>query len=333
MKVKQILGLFVLFLCLYILSTPVQAAETSYYDIKISLLPEGYAEFEINVDNYGDFGERVIELPILKCDDTIINMSDVRKKIRVSDIPDDRTGEGLVDLSGSCMGVLIDHPRDFPKNFTISFTYENSDWEFHPEKYPFDDYSTPILISIPKISSEDRAWVYTSILLPPNTKAKNLSAYRLWGHPFTTPGTWHDNGFTIDTRGNQQILRLDSHGDFSKENSPQAIYIHLEFERDGWLPLFFVVTSCLLVIILSFLTIPTLQGKDTGMGILTIAVLLFSYYQFLASDKPAGVITWLDWTFFIFIVWSLILFAIYLERKYHIRRELRKLFTKATTTY
>ena len=156
------------------LSTPVQAAETSYYDIEISLLPEGYAEFEINVDNYGDFGGSVIELPILKCDDSIINISDLRKKIRVSDIPDDRTGEGLVDLRGSCMGVMIDPPRDFPKDFTISFTYENSDWEFHPEKYPFDDYSTPILISIPKIRSDDRAWVYTSIILPPNTEAKNI---------------------------------------------------------------------------------------------------------------------------------------------------------------
>jgi hypothetical protein len=89
------------------LYTPVQAAETSYYDIEISVLPEGYAEFEINVYNYGDFGRRVIELPILKCDDSIINISDVRKKIRVSDIPDDRTGEGLVDLNESCMGVHV----------------------------------------------------------------------------------------------------------------------------------------------------------------------------------------------------------------------------------
>ena len=168
------------------------------------------------------------------------------------------------------------------------------------------------------------AWVYTSIILPPNTEAKNISAYRLWGHPFTTPGTWHDNDFTIDTRGNQQIIRLGSHGDFSKENSPQAIYIPLEFERAGWLPLFFACTASLLAVILFLLTIQTLQGKDNEAGILTIAVLLFSYYHFLSSDKPAGVITWLDWSFFIFIVWTLLLFIFHLVKRHLVLRKILK---------
>ena len=233
MKVKQILGLFVLFSCFYVLSTPVQAAEISYYDIEISLLPEGYAEFEITVDNYGHFDRRVIELPILICEDNLINRSvDVRKKIRVSDIPDDQTGEGRV-VNGSCWGVIIDQPRGFSKNFTIPFTYRNSDWEVHPEKYPLDYYSMPILISFPKIRSDDEAWVYTSIILPPNTEAKNISAYRVEEHSYTTPSTWKDNSFTNDTRGNQQIILLGSYGHFSRNTTPQAIYIHLEFERVG----------------------------------------------------------------------------------------------------
>ena len=322
MKAKQILELFIVFLCLCMLSTPVQATETTRYNIEISLLPEGYAEFEIDVSNY-NFSRKVIELPILKCDDSIINASDVRKKIRLG-IPDYQTEEGLVELNGSCMGVLICRSPDSPKNFTISFTYKNSDWEPHPEKYPLDYYSMPILISFPEIRSDDKVEVYADILLPPNTNVTNISVYTPWEHPSNTLSPLDNSNFFIDTLGNQQIIAVDGYGYISKENPPRAIYIPLEFERVGLLPQFFVGTVILLAIILFLLTIQTLQGKDNEVGILTIAVLLFSYYQFLASDKPAGVITWLDWSFFIFIVWTLLLFIFHLVKIHSDKRKILK---------
>lgn len=178
MTVKQILRLSVLFLCFYIISTPVQAAEIANYYIDISVQPEGYAEFEIYVQDYGNFENKIIELPILKCEENL-EISDVHKKIKVLDIPDIQTLEGHIDLNESCLGVVLQPPKDFPqKNFTISFIYINSDWEIHPEKYPLDYYNMAILISFPEIRSEDKANVFTRILLPENTRIKNNSAFR-----------------------------------------------------------------------------------------------------------------------------------------------------------
>lgn len=179
--------IFVLFLLLFILSTSVHAsAEQSNYYIDISLFPEGYAEFKLNVIDHTDLNGILIELPMPKCEDNLTNLSDLRKNLRVSDIPDEQTLEGKIELEKSCMGIGITKPKNTLKNFTFSFTYEDFNWELHPEKYPFDYYNMPILISFPKIRTENSALVSTKILLPLNTEAKNISAYRLWEHPSNT---------------------------------------------------------------------------------------------------------------------------------------------------
>ena len=311
MKVKQIFRLSVLFLCFYIISTPVQAAEEAYYYIDVSVQPEGYAEFEIYVQNYGIFENKVIELPILKCEENL-EILDVHKRIKVLDIPDIQTLQGHIDLNESCLGVGIEPPRNFSqKDFTISFIYKNSDWELHPEKYPLDHYNMAILISFPKIRSEDKAHVFTRILLPENTRIKNNSAFRYFEHPFTTQHTGNPIYNSSDIYGNQQILQYENF--YLTKNMPsQAIYIPLEFERVGFIPNFFYLSSSFLVFILILLTWRTFKGKisDSKGEILTIAILSLSYYQILNIDKPTGIMTYSDKAFLFFTGWTLLLFLI-----------------------
>lgn len=310
MKVKQILKLFVLLFCFYSLSTPVQATDETVYYIDISLFPEGYAEFEITVENYNFDGDKVIDLPILKCEDNLNKTSDVFKKIKVSDISDFQTSEGAIDLNKSCMGVTIERPDEKPKNFTISFIYVNNDWEVNNENYPQDNYKMPILISFPKIKSDDTAYVYTRIRLPPNTELTNNSTFKCWEHPFTPQKSGHPIDNKIYTYGGKQIL--ETYTFFNKNHSPQAIYIPLEFKRKGFLPDilpdFFTVSIFLLFIIFLILSWLIFKGNDVKVEILTIAILLFSYYQFFASDKPIGITTRLDLVFIGFSVVTLLLF-------------------------
>lgn len=312
MKVKQILRLSVLLLCFFIISPPVQAAEKADYYIDVSIQPEGYAEFEIYVYNYGNFENKVIELPILKCEENL-EISDVHERIRVLDIPDTQTYKGHIDLNESCLGVGIQPPRDLSqKNFTISFIYKNSDWELHPEKYPFDHYNMAILIGFPKIRSEDEADVFTRILLPENTRIKNNSAFRYFEHPFSTQHTGNPIKISSDIHGNQQILRYENFH-LTKETPSQAIYIPLEFKRElfGFIPIFFIISSTLIFSILIVLTgLALLKRSDIKVEILTIAILLLSYYQILNIDKPVGSITYLDITFIFFSGWTLLLFLI-----------------------
>jgi len=316
MKIKQILRLSVLFFCFYILFTPVQAADETVYYIDISLFPESYAEFEITVKNYNFDGNEVIELPILKCEDNLNKTSDVFKKIRVSDISDFQTLEGAIDLNKSCMGVTIERPDGKPKNFTISFIYENTDWEVNNENYPQDNYKMPILISFPEIKSDDSVSVYTRIRLPPNTELTNNSTFKYWEHPFTTQQSGHVIDNKIYNYGGEQILESDTF--FNKNHSPQAIYIPLEFKRKGFLSDFsldfsldfFTISIILLSFIFLLLSCLIFKGNDVKVEILTIAILLFSYYQFFASDKPIGITTRLDLVFIGFSVVTLFLFSI-----------------------
>lgn len=92
----------------------------------------------------------------------------------------------------------------------------------------------------------------------------------------------------------------------------QAIYIPLEFKRVGFIPVFFCMSSFFIVLILILLTCRTLKGKisDSKGEILTIAILLLSYYQILNIDKPAGILTYSDKAFLFFTGWTLLLFLI-----------------------
>ena len=92
----------------------------------------------------------------------------------------------------------------------------------------------------------------------------------------------------------------------------QAIYIPLEFERVGFIPNFFYLSSSFLVFILILLTWRTFKGKisDSKGEILTIAILSLSYYQILNIDKPTGIMTYSDKAFLFFTGWTLLLFLI-----------------------
>ncbi len=70
------------------------------------------------------------------------------------------------------MGVGITRPHN-SKNSTISFIYQNFDWKWHPEEYPFDSYNMPLLIGFPIIRTEDSVSASIRILLPPNMVIKN----------------------------------------------------------------------------------------------------------------------------------------------------------------
>lgn len=308
MKNKKRLILYILLSFLLLFSTSDRAmADETYCYIDITLFPEGYAEFDIEVDDYNKFDETIIELPTLTYGD--FNGSELRKKIRVSNIPDKQTLEGNIDLKQSCGGIGIIPPNNDLKDFNILFTYKNVDWELHPEKYPLDYYNMSILISFPEIRTENSAQVSTRIMLPPNTEVQSLSAYRLWEHPANTQNTLNDIDYIIDQYGNQQIIVLDSHSHLTTGNSPQAIYIPLEFERVGIAPLFFRIVTLLLTVILILLTFLAFnKEKNIDLGLFTIVAFVFSYYQFLVINKPEGIETSLDWTFSFFIVWSLLLF-------------------------
>lgn len=320
---KIILYTLLFFLIIFSISGQAGAEKTNYY-IDISLFPEGYANFKIDVDNYGNLGGIVIELPSLKCEDNLDNISDLRKKIIVSDLPDEQTLEGLIDLKPKCMGIGITKPSDNSKDFTVLFTYKNYDWEIHPESYPFDDYKMPILISFPEVRTEDSVLISTRIFLPPNTEVENISAYTSGEHPANTKSDLIHIINTTEKRGNQQIILLESHSYLTKNNPAQAIFIPLEYKRGGFLPKFFKIFTSLLFFILILFTFLMHKKENTDLGILTIVALVFSYYQFFVSDKPQGVITRLDWMFLIFIGWSLLLFI------YHILNKLGGLQTIIT---
>ena len=314
MKEKKILKLFVLFFIFITFFTVNQVlAEESYYYIDISLFPEGYAEFEINIENNGDLGGIVIDLPLLVCDNESIYISDIRKKIKVTNIPDIQTFEGNIDLDKSCGGVGIVQPRNSPEDFTISFTYENSDWIFNPEDYPLDSYYMPILFSFPKIETEDSVSVSTKIMLPPNMKNTIYSPYFVWEHPLNTQSDFHNISYTSNTRGNQETIFLDSHSHFTKGSSPQAIYIPLNFERVSFLQNLFILFTLILTLTLFFVTYRIYKKGTKIIEILmAIGFFVITYHQIFVSDKPLGVTTLFDWTFTIFIVWALTLFIIHI---------------------
>lgn len=322
MKIKAIFVLFVLFLCFNMLSTSVQAAsETAYYYIDISVFSDGYAEFEIIVNNHANFSSEVIGLPVLECEnDTDIKY--ISSKIRVSDIRGYGTLTGKVDLNKSCGGIIVEKPANTPEDFTVSFIYDNLDWESNPKNYPlegvwfFEDYSTHILFIIPEIKSADIVYINTiNILLPPNTKAQNISAFRYGEHPLNYSESPNPVSFINNVRGSQQILSLNDEMRFSTGNK-RAIYIPLEFKREGSVQFFFIVLVFFFTLILFILTIQTINGKKIKMEIIfTIIIMIFTSYQFLASDKPTGLITILDSAFLIFICWSIILILIYLVKQ------------------
>lgn len=319
MKIKKILGLSIL--SLFFIISPVinqAAAEKPNFYIDISLFPEGYAKFKVDADNYGNLGDVVLELPTLKCEE--INTSDLRKKIRVTDIPDMQTYEGHIDLRPDCSGVGIMRPHGNLKNSTISFTYQNFDWQWHPEKYPFDGYNMSLLISFPVIRTEDSISASIRILLPPSMVVTNRSAYLIWEHPANTSYKFIPFDSSLDMQGNQQIILLETRT-FFKDNPAPAIYIPLEFERkDSFLQIGFEMIIVFLMIILILLSALIYKKENTDLGILTIVALLFSSYQLLAHDKPVGVTTILDRLFLFFIGWSLFLFIFHTDNKLGILR-------------
>lgn len=308
MNIKKFLRLSILSLFFILLFTSWQVvAEKPNFYIDISLLPEGYAKFKIDIDNYGNLGD-VIILPVLKCEANFTNTSDVRRKLKVTDIPDMQTLEGPILLNNSCMGMSITRPLGNSKNYTISFTYQNFDWKWHPENYPLDSYEMPILISFPVIKTEDSIMVSIRIFLPPNMVVKNSSAYLLWEHPANKRGEWNKNYFIQDKQGNQNIIVFEK-SIFVKDNPTPAIYMPLEFEREDYtLQKTFYIIIIFLTLILILLSVLIFKNENTDLGILTIVALIFSSYQLLNHDKPAGVTTILDKFFLIFIVWSLLLF-------------------------
>jgi len=315
MKILKILKSCISSLLIIIIFTSWQvAAEKPNYNIDISLFPEGYAKFKIDVDNYGNLGDVVIELPVLKCEDNYDNLSNLRRKLKVTDIPDMQTYEGAIDLKKNCNGVGITRPSGISKNSTISFTYQNFDWKWRPENYPFDSYDMPILISFPVIRTEDSVTVSIRILLPPNMVVKNSSAYYLlWSHP-ENKDRLNPNDITIDKQGNQQIIVIERNI-ILKDNPPPAIYMPLEFEREDFILKYsFLLISVFLIIILILLWAMIKKG-DIDLGILTIVGLLFSSYQLLSYDKPVGVTTILDIWFLIFIGLSFLLFILHLVNK------------------
>lgn len=96
---RRILILFVLLLFCYLFYNSGQAvAETSYYYLDISLYSEGYADFEITVNDYGDFGGILMELPTPNCENNKTNFSIIKNNVRVSEIPDIQTLIGKIDL-------------------------------------------------------------------------------------------------------------------------------------------------------------------------------------------------------------------------------------------
>jgi len=314
MKEKKLIKLFFLFFIFSIFFTINQvSAEETYYYIDISLFPEGYAEFEINVENNGNLGGIAIELPILVCENEQIYTSDIRKKIKVTNIPDIQTLEGHIDLNKSCGGVGIAQPRNSPEDFTISFTYENSDWIFNPEDYPLDSYYMPILFSFPKIRTEDSASVSTKILLPPNMKTTNFSPYFVWEHPLNTQNDFNNISYIHNTRGNQETIFLDSHSHLTQGSSPQAIYIPLNFKRVGLLRNLFILFTIILALILIFVTYRIYKKETKVFEIIAVfGFFMITYQQIFVSNKPLGVTTLFDWMFNIFIVWALALFFIHI---------------------
>ncbi len=314
MKMKGFLTLSVLSLVIILLFASWQvAAEKPNYYIDISLFPEGYAKFKIDVNNY-NLGD-VIILPTLKCEDNFTNISDLRRKLKITDIRDNQTYEGLISLNNSCMGVGITRPQGNSTNSTISFTYRNFDWKWHPEDYPLDSYEMPILISFPEIRTYDSIMVSIRISLPPNMVVKNSSAYLLWEHPTNKRGEWNKDLPLQDKQGNQQIIVFEK-SIFLKDNPTPAIYMPLEFEReDFFLQYSFYIIIGLLMVILILFSVLILKTKNNDLGILTVVAVIFSSYQLLSPDKPAGVTTTLDKLFLLFIGWSLLLFILHMVSK------------------
>lgn len=319
MTSEKILLLVAMLLCFNAFSTSVQAAsETAEYYIDISVFPDNYAEFEIIVNNHANFSREVISLPVLECGNDV-NTKYISSKIRVSDIYDYGTLTGNIDLDKSCGGITVEKPVYAQEDFTVSFIYDNFDWESNPGNYPlegwwpFEGYSTHILLSFPEIRSDDRVWVNTiNVLLPPNTNAKNIFASRWEEHPFNTSHSIEPMRIISNVRGSQQILSLEHEMSYSNGDK-RAIYIPLEFKRHGSTPIFFIISVVFFVLILSFLT---LQPKNIKMDIIfTIIIMIFTLYSFLAIDKPAGPITILDNAFLILICWSMLLVIIYLIKQ------------------
>lgn len=323
MKIKAILVLFALFLCFNMLSTSVQAAsETAEYYIDISVFPDSYAEFEIIVNNHANFSCEVIGLPVLECENDT-DTKYISSKIRVTDIYGYGTLTGKVDLNKSCGGITVIKPINSPNDFTVSFIYDNFDWEPNPKNYPlegwfiFEGYRTHILLNFPEIGSDDKVWINTiNILLPPNTEAINISASRWMEHPRNTAHGPMNVSLIKNVRGSQQILSLEYEMGYSNKDK-RAIYIPLEFKRCGYIPIFFIVSTILLVLTLLLLTIRIIKEKDINPEIIfTIVIIIITFYQFLASDKPAGFTTILDMAFLILTSWSLGLVVIYLVKKF-----------------
>ncbi len=330
MNIKKFLIFSISSLFIVVLFTSWQvAAEKPNYYIDISLFSEGYAKFKIDVDNYGNLSDAVIELPTLKCEDNFTSISDFRRKLKVTDIPDIQIYKGVIDLKENCNGVRITRPSGISRNSTISFTYQNFDWKERPENYPFDSYYMPILISFPLNRMEDSVTVSIKILLPPNmVVVKNHSAYSLWSHPANTY-TFNDNELTIDKEGNQQIIVFEKNI-FLKDNSPPVIYIPLEFEREYSLLQFpFLLISVFLIVSLILLSAMVKKGIN-DISILTIITLILSSHQLLIKDKPVGATTTLDKLFLFFLGWSFLLFIFHLvNRLGGLRTTISKLWNKS----
>lgn len=314
---EKILLLVAIFLCFNALSTSVQASETAEYYIDISVFPDNYAEFEIIVNNHANFSREVIALPVLECgNDTSTKY--ISSKIKVLDIYDYKTLTGWVDLDKSCGGITIEKPINAPEDYTVSFIHTNFDWETNPENYPlegwepFEGYSTYILLSFPKIRNDDRVWINSiNVLLPPNMKVINDSVSQWGEHPLNTTYDARSIQINNNTRGSQQILSLENEISYSN-GGDRAIYIPLEFKRDGAMPIFFIVSVIFFLLILFFLTI---QPKNIKMDIIIkIIGSIIAIYAFFYSSKPIGSITLLDKVFLFLICWSIFLVVIYLVK-------------------
>lgn len=331
MKTKRVVILFVLSLCFYTFFAPVLAiAENTNYYLDITLFTEEYAKIEVGVENYGDFYNKgvVIGLPILRCVDSSSGRLNTSGRIRIFDIPPYQTLDGNF-FPKNCGGITILRPYEgtsSDKNFAFTFRYDSSDWNLHPEKYPFDTYNMPILINFPNISSnamDGRGYTLTKIILPPNTIFENISVNRFYEHPLKTNHTPTSLYNTSYTRGNQQIMRLEKGMSYSSNSPPVLIYISLQFKRifeTQFIFIFGILAFSLLLYTISHKIAKT--GRDFKADLLTIAIILFSYYQFLSTDKPVGVTTYLDYTFAIFMLWISILVFANLVNISSIRRKL-----------
>ncbi|WP_319508918.1 hypothetical protein [uncultured Methanolobus sp.] len=303
-----------LFACITFFTVSQVLAEDSYYNIDIALFPEGYADFDLNVDNNGNLSGILIDLPILVCNNKSDYIPDVNKKIKVTGIPDKQTLEGYIDLENSCGGVEIVQSHNSNEDFMVSFTYENSDWEFHPENYPLDSYYMPILFSFPKIRTEDSILVSTQIILPPNMELISYSPYYVWQHPLNTQSLFYNITAITTTRGNQKTIVLDSHSYLTKDSPSRAVYMPLKFKRELFFQTWFIVLTVLIALALILETFRIYKKETSVLEIVMVIVsFLTIYHQSFVSNKPLGVITLFDWILSIFILWALILVIIYLR--------------------